>query len=322
MKQMMHKSKQQGFTLLELLVVITLLAVLSVGALVAYEGIGDNAQATAAANNTAGVDRAIRNFRAVSLTYPNQWDNLSASATAAPFSTTQVATVTKNTFGDWAVGAADVSATNAVVSAFGAVGITAIQQIAADLTVTGVAPNLQHNEGANPGAAEDKLNSAAFTHVSIVPSVEKGGLAGIAGTACTAGGQSISAQYSRFAADGLTPVNVALDNALASKLNAMHDSLEDDECQLVVALGFGHDAAHSTASSKAAIVTAASYSSTLINPATNYARYIALFHLGTDGDADHNIAGTEVFAKARLLGIVDTEGNPIDANIAKATAVN
>ena len=54
------KKHQQGFTLLELLVVITLLAVLSVGALVAYEGVGDNAQATAAASNTASVDKVMR----------------------------------------------------------------------------------------------------------------------------------------------------------------------------------------------------------------------------------------------------------------------
>lgn len=321
MKQMMLQSKQKGFTLLELLVVITLLAVLSVGALIAYEGIGDNAQSTAAANNTAGVDRALRNYRAVSLEYPDQWDNLSASATAAPFSTTQVATATQNAFGDWAVGAATAATKSAVVSAFDAVGIQTVQQMAANATTAGVAPNQQHSEGANAeNAADVNLITAAFAHVGIVPSVKKTGLAGTAGSACQAGGKTISAPYA------LATGMVASDNAFASKLNAIHDSLEDDECQLVVALGFGHDAAHSTAASPAAIVTAASYSSKNINPATNYARYIALFHLGTDGvdgsTADQNITDAEIFAKARLLGIVDTEGNPIDANIAKATAVN
>ena len=312
MKQIMLKSKQQGFTLLELLVVITLLAVLSVGALIAYEGIGDNAQATAAASNTSGVDRALRNYRAVSLEYPDQWDNLSASATAAPYSTTQVADVTKSAFGDWTIPAASGVGTirNAVVAAFDAVGIQTVQQMAANATTAGVAPNLQHSEGANaPNASDVDLIDAAFAHISIVP----------AGNAtlgvCKAGAANIDTNY---AGD----TSAAVD--FSAKLNAIHDSLEADECQLVVALGFGHDAAHSTAASPAAIVTAASYSSKNINPATNYARYVALFHLGTDGGVtpDNDIVSTEIFPKARLLGIVDTEGNPIDANIAKATAVN
>ena len=43
------QAKQKGFTLLELLVVITLLATLAVGAMVAYEGIGENAKDVASA---------------------------------------------------------------------------------------------------------------------------------------------------------------------------------------------------------------------------------------------------------------------------------
>ncbi len=52
----MLQNNQKGFTLLELLVVITLLATLSVGALVAYEGIGENASNVAAANNIKVAD--------------------------------------------------------------------------------------------------------------------------------------------------------------------------------------------------------------------------------------------------------------------------
>lgn len=74
---MMLKNKQGGFTLLELLVVITLLALLSVGALVAYDGVGDNASATAAANNMTTTDRTIRQYVAVTGNFPNQWDVLS-----------------------------------------------------------------------------------------------------------------------------------------------------------------------------------------------------------------------------------------------------
>lgn len=307
----MLKSKQKGFTLLELLVVITLLAVLSVGALVAYEGIGDNAQATAAANNTAGADRAIRNFKAVTLNYPNQWDNLSAIGSAAPYSTTQVAVETQETFGSFNFASSPAVFQNAVVSAFNAVGIEEIQQVSA--VTAGVEPNVQHNEGANPGAVETLLSAAG--RISIIPSVEVTGLAGAAGTACSAGGQGISAAW---ALGG----NVALDNAYGLKLNKINDALETDECQFVMALGFGHDAAHSTSGTSVAISTAPTYVSKTVNPANNYARYVALFHVGTDGDADQNVDETEVFSKPRLLAVVDTEGNAIDANIAKQNPTN
>lgn len=309
----MLKATQKGFTLLELLVVITLLAILSVGALVAYEGIGDNAQATAAANNTAGADRAIRNFKAVTLNYPNQWDNLSATAAVAPYSTTQLVDATQETFGTFVLPALATPFRAAFNAAFDAVGIEEIQQVVT--VAAGVEPNVQHNEGANPGAQEIAINAAGFTHVSIVPSIEVTGLAGIAGTACTAGGANISAAWA-------LGDKIALDNAYGLKLNVINDSLETDECQFVVALGFGHDAAHSTSGTSVAISTAPTFVSKNVNPANNYARYVALFHMGTDGDADQDIDATELFSKPRLLAVIDTEGNAIDANIAKQNPTN
>jgi prepilin-type N-terminal cleavage/methylation domain-containing protein len=203
MKQMMLQSKQKGFTLLELLVVITLLAVLSVGALVAYEGVGDNAQATAAANNTVTADGAIRNYRAVTGNYPDQWDNLSAPATGLTFdgltevaadaaevagTPLVVARATRDTFGDFNIAASTLSAAFAVP--FEGVGVGTLQEVA---TVVGtVSPNLQHNEGANlgngttTGSIETDIDAAA--HVSIVPVYGNAAV-------CTAGGQTISTPY-------------------------------------------------------------------------------------------------------------------------------
>src|SRR5690554_3896996 len=70
------QAKQKGFTLLELLVVITLLAILATGALVAYDGAGEKAQSSKAANTIAVLDQGVRAYRAVSQSYPDQWDNL------------------------------------------------------------------------------------------------------------------------------------------------------------------------------------------------------------------------------------------------------
>ncbi len=89
-----------------------------------------------------------------------------------------------------------------------------------------------------------------------------------------------------------------------------------DQCNLVLALGFGHDAAHSTNNSSVAISTAPTYLSKDINPATSYARYVALFHVGADTDGDNDILVGELFAKPRLLAVVDTEGKAIDQSIA------
>lgn len=326
----MMQFKQKGFTLLELLVVITLLAILSVGALVAYDGIGDNAQSAAGANNTAAVDRAIRTYKAVSLKYPNQWDNLNAAGSIAPFDADLVHNKTQLAFGGW-----EVPATAALGDfrdklniAFIEAGIEEIQQVESVVPGAEATPNTVHNEGANNGATattgakEVKFNdqtATGFRFVSVLPSVEVTGAAGTAGTACEANGTSISTPYATVnAATGAT-VWVANDNGLGLRLNKIHDSLETDECQFVIALGFGHDAAHSTASSPAAVATAPTFTSKDINPAKNYGRYFALFHMGTDGNADQNIDATELFSKPRLVAVVDGEGNSIDTNIANAS---
>src|SRR5690606_23363893 len=121
-EKMMLQTKQKGFTLLELLVVITLLALLSVGALVAYDGIDENASSATEANNMQVADRTIRQYIAVTGNYPNQWDVLSDASdatlpwdglSAADISDPDfdredmiVAEATRETFGGWNVAAA------------------------------------------------------------------------------------------------------------------------------------------------------------------------------------------------------------------------
>ncbi len=301
MKHPFYK-RQKGFTLLELLVVITLLAVLAVGALVAYDRVGDNAQATAAASNAGGVDRAVRNFRAVSLAYPDQWDNLyvtgtNSKALLAAKTQALLSPVSEAGFG---------TALSDVLTSLKNVGITHVQNIVADTDLTpGTAPNLMHNEGSNPNAKQVVVGVGTVAGLAILADHDGAAV-------CTVGGTAMPANYA----------GTAVDKTFGERLNKINDTLEGDNCDLVVALGFGHDAAHSTTDSKVAIAQAPTFTSKNINPANNYARYIGLFHVGSNtGTGNINVGETgEIHDQAHFIGFIDPEGNTIDDNLNSANA--
>ena len=325
----MLQNNQKGFTLLELLVVITLLASLSVGALVAYEGIGENATSVAAANNIKVADSSIRTFRAIENVYPNQWDNLTnltgpATSAVTTGALSVLAPNTRSFFGQWAVpSTASGTVWERVAASLNRVGVNELQTLTAAATVDLAqnSPNEAFNESA-PGVSvpADELefdadgtteyNSAAIGafNVSVVPSST--------GTACTADGASL--------ASNLNGVN---ENALeSSKLNRINDNLGDDGCHLVVALGFGKDVPGTTLGSRVAISTAPTYANgSVVNPSIHYARFIALFHLGSaneDGTTPTVIQPNEILATPRLIAVVDTEGRTIDESIAGAFREN
>lgn len=325
----MLQNNQKGFTLLELLVVITLLATLSVGALVAYEGIGENASNVAAANNIKVADSSIRAYRAIENVYPNQWDNLTNLTGAATSAVTTgalgvLAPTTRSFFGQWAVpSTASGTVWERVAASLNRVGVNELQTLdptaVVDLALN--SPNEAFNESA-PGVTvpADELefgadglaeyDNAAITafNVSIVPSST--------GTACTADGASLSSN-----------LNGADETALEStKLNRINDNLGDDGCHLVVALGFGKDVPGTTLGSRVAISTAPSYTNgNIVNPSIHYARFVALFHLGSaneDGATPDAIQPNEILATPRLIAVVDTEGRTIDESIAGAFRSN
>jgi prepilin-type N-terminal cleavage/methylation domain-containing protein len=321
----MLQINQKGFTLLELLVVITLLAVLSVGALVAYEGIGENASNVAAANNIKTADSSIRAYRALENVYPNQWDNLAnlggelsggAQDTLAP--------ATKAFFGQAEFDTANADVEQALRSLIG-VGVNEFQTLtAAAILPAGLAPNEFFNEsapGVNVPADEIEFeleddgsldsNNATF-FMSTVPS------GGAAGT-CTFGGESLATNFNGDA-EIVDPLLGA-----STKLNRINDALDSDGCHLVVAVGFGKDVPGTTLGSRVAISTAPTYTNgNVVNPSINYARFMALFHIGSDNEdtPDNAVTADEMFPKARLLAVVDTEGRNIDTAIAGAFASN
>lgn len=309
--------KQKGFTLLELLVVITLLAILAVGGLVAYDGVTDNAEASAAAFNAGTLDRAVRQYRAVTSNYPDQWDNLADPTTGAPVGSTAsgaasdendqfLALPTRSVFGAWNVAAADQATQSAFYEVVDEVwGMEELQHVLlADFQANGanVAPGKMHNEGSLTGTETD-FAQGNFDYISIVPSVN-----GFDSSACTAGGQDISTNF----------LGEAGTLGTAQRLNAMNDAMGIERCHLVIALGFGGDAASSTSRASVQIPAAPTFTSEEVNPAQHYGRYIGLFHVArNDGEEDGSaLTAADFFPRPKLIGFVDTAGNPVDVNIA------
>ncbi len=317
------QAKQKGFTLLELLIVITLIATLATAALTAYNGIGESASDTAAANNLLAAQSSLNNYRAIESGYPDQFDNL-ANADAADVSggmTELRAPQTESFFGEWTAtntGTA-TSVWKAVADAMKAVGIEEIQTLQNGATFdVGYVPNLALNESYpltnaatrgtelelwNDASASAILGPNAVTtaSISIVPSGGDG--------ACTADGVSLANDFAG---------NTLPDN---QRLNLINDALDDDACALVIAVGFGKDVPGSTSGDKVEISQVPTLGTNDINPSTHYARAIALFHVGSadeDGATPTAIQPGDIFKKARLIGVVDPEGRTRDEVIAAA----
>lgn len=300
--------KQKGFTLLELLVVVTILAVLAAGALVAYDGIGESSKSAADSNNIATIDGAIRTYKVVESALPNQFDSLLADDGTA-LATGILHEDLEGVLARWAqTNVSDVG--SEVAEGFTELGFDELQAIEAGTTAAAAAAvtggiNMAHNE---LGAVADEVDVDGLTQWAVVVGFDD---IGPTTGACTAGGATFS-----------TPlVGAAVtSNAVQNRINDLFaESESDGNCNLIIAVGFGNDAAQSTTSSGAAIQAAAASSS--VNKNT-YGRYIALFHVGADLNDNQNLNdANEIFETPRFIGLIAPNGKTLNETIADAKGV-
>jgi len=183
-------------------------------------------------------------------------------------------------------------------------GINEVQNITSfDDLPDGLAPNRAHNESTYTNAREVEMIDDDDGDFGEVPNV-------------------ISVVPNKVCADFDGYPQNTFDNTVFTSnelQNRYADLLEGDECHAVVALGFGGDAAASTALSNVAIAQSPTYArQNVVDPNTEYSRFIGLFVVGVE---DEDAPGEfEYLDSARLLAVIAPDGENIDSLNALAAA--
>lgn len=287
---------QRGFTLLELLVVVAILAIIAGGLIVAYDGLEKKSALGEASHAIAGVDNAVRTFTSLRGAAPDNMDSLLAATpvdgTQNPATITggaEVAILTPTLSGK----ISPAALTAAQVSSLSKAGITKLRYI--DL--------LGNVETCAPSCALTTL--AADATAATVGNISKADIpTRIFDVPREGANKNRGRGYSHTLASGDM---VATWDVGAGGINNLKVGAAATD--VLVAMGLGNNTTmfqiDSTAVGDAHLSAAPTYPDA---KKSEYSRYLMLYNLGP--------AGSE-FPKARLQAIVDAKGDFLDEEMAE-----
>lgn len=287
--------RQSGFTLLELVIVIAILAVIGGAALVAYDGLDKKAAKSQATFNLAAIDKGVRMSKVITGNYPDDLDLI-----------------------------VDSDATLADPTGVGAVSADA------EGFFSRVPRSIEGPD--NNETTGDGLFSFYPLSAEMATAFDEVGMNSVRGI--TAANDTVDISLANRAFDGIptgvgaeVPIAATLVVPIVKTLNhgaadsndlAAITGLPADTTHIVVVLGLGNN---SSIVSDDITVNSANFSEAPFYSdlaSTEYGRFYLLFHVASDTDADDLIQAGEVFTEARFVGVLDAEGNYLDQEFADA----
>jgi prepilin-type N-terminal cleavage/methylation domain-containing protein len=328
---------ERGFTLLELLVVVAILAIIAGAAIGAYDGFEVLSANKEASRTIASVDNSVRMFTTTKGSSPNKLDSLVAGVPAAcslqnvcTVSTATTNLLLKNMTSSIAGKLIYTTLTASQTSSLNKAGITALRYIAepgndndctpADTACAGNA--LTSVVAANGAAAPEVAN---ITHVDIPNRVfdtpaSTGAIRGRGFEAAlvAAGGTPVAIWGPGAGAFNIYKVGGNPGNLQGTAgspiINYGACALPADagaDTDVLVAVGLGNNATMYDFSDEAQGAAGLSGAPTYPRTAKNeYSRYVLLYNVGSC---------TNPMKKARLEAIVDARGDFLDEELAEAS---
>jgi len=300
-----QRLKQQGgFTLLELLVVVAILAIVAGGLVVAYDGLEKRAALQGASHGIAGADNAVRNFTSLRGVAPSNLDSLLAAVpvdgTPNPATITNPAVEVLTLTSSLAGKIAPIALTAAQRTSLANAGITQLRYIDAAGNSNACAPSCALT-------TLDAAGSAAFvgnisqTDIPVrIFDVPRDG--SVAATPRNRGRGYSHVLVDGDTVSGWTPGAGGINN---TKVGAAADDV-------LIAFGLGNNSTITkidpTARGDAHLSVVPTYPDAAKN---EYTRYVLLYNVG--GPTSGN------FAKARLQAVVDAKGDFLDKELAEAS---
>jgi prepilin-type N-terminal cleavage/methylation domain-containing protein len=305
-KALALKKKQGGFTLLELLVVVVIIAVLAGAVVGRFDGLTEQATEAQGAHTMQALDQTIRAFYSQRRAYPNNLDNLVATDGTAPAALGNLDDRALDALGVYDIENDAVG--NAILESLEEVGITRVRQLSSaanGVLTTAIAndnspievPSWVFNDEIAGGidvAGDGATTLSVVANQALGSTFAANTTTDVLSVVANTGGAA-ACDIANFSGE---PVNDGLVTQLAG--------LSNTHCQLVVALGVGNNSEVETLHGGVGATHVPTDSD--VAPG-RYARYIALFHVAEDADDDGFGAG-DVFEEARFVGITDAKLEP------------